>query len=151
MVDTKDMKQTEYQEHHMLFTDEAGWLRFLFLEHLLAFSAASWSEQLQLLKYHKRVACPWWRGPASSGRVQVSWSLVDKKRWSVRATGGSVQQLCSRSVVVKKELQRQSSLFTGQSVLQISPMVNVNFGWWLKGEAWGYKRPKWVSSPGWLP
>lgn len=95
------------------------------LEHELAFSAALGFEQLQVLKYHKRVACPWWRGPASSRRVQVSWSLVDKRRWSVRATGGSVQQLCSRC--------------TGPSWWRMSPKAKLfvyravcaSFLWWM--------------------
>ncbi|KAI3358712.1 hypothetical protein L3Q82_015123 [Scortum barcoo] len=51
----------------------------------------------------KRVACPLrvrWRGPASSGGVQVSRGSCSRvrERWSVRLTGGLVQrpQLCGR-------------------------------------------------------
>ncbi|KAI3376413.1 hypothetical protein L3Q82_016428 [Scortum barcoo] len=58
-----------------------------------------------------------WRGPASSGGVQVSRGLVHevRERWSVRLTGGLVQRPAVmrsvyRTAVVKKELSRKAKL-----------------------------------------
>ncbi|KAI3372237.1 hypothetical protein L3Q82_022742 [Scortum barcoo] len=78
-----------------------------------------------------------WRGPASSGGVQVSQGSCSRvrERWSVRLTGGLVQrpQLCAsvyRTVVVKKELSRKAKLSIYLPVnlrFPPSPMV-MNFG-----------------------
>ncbi|KAI3358019.1 hypothetical protein L3Q82_003043 [Scortum barcoo] len=78
-----------------------------------------------------------WRGPASSGGVQVSLGSCSRvrERWSVRLTGGLVQRPCSYAVGVPDRRGEEGAeskgealdLHFGQSTFPPSPMV-MNFG-----------------------